>query len=108
MYGRAVSQASRRPDTTEVSLPDFTTLGLPETGAANTAVPTSAARRVSSWEVLGSMVGESTMIWGRVSPASTPVAPHVTSSTSSGPATRGDTMSRPANAAGEAATLAAL
>src|SRR5690606_41644368 len=35
-----------------------------------------------------------------------PVSPHVTASTSSGPATMVNTMSRPANSAGESTTLA--
>ena len=90
---------------TTVKLPDDTTLGLPDTGAASICTPSAAAASRSFTDVGGSMVVASTMILGRrFGSDRTPSGPVVTSITSLPLATIVKMMSRSASSMGLSTT----
>ncbi len=85
----------------------MTTLGLPLTGAASTAVPRSAACARTRSDASADTVDESISTSGALASAvSTPPSPIVTSWKSSGPAIIVKTRSRSASAAGESTMVA--
>ena len=90
-----------------MSLPAATTLALPDTGAASTPVPRSAAFARTSSDAACEMVVESMSMRGAASSReSTPFGPMTTSLKSSDPPTIVKTMSRSPRAAGESTTVA--
>src|SRR3954453_3070956 len=106
-YGSGRANASRGPEATIESLPAATTLGLPLTGAARTAVPCSCAASRTTCDAPGEIVVESTRTLGAVpSRESRPPSPMTTCWKSRSPPTMVKTMSRSARSAGGSTIVA--
>ena len=105
-WGCASSHASAGPETQMVTRPALTTFGLPDTGAASSATPSSAAAARTSSPTAGETVVLSTTSRGRRSPDRMPCGPSRISLKSFGPATIVKTMSRSPSSAGASTIVA--
>src|SRR5262245_38606536 len=108
MYGATTSKAALGPEATAESLPAFTTLALPLTGAAMRSAPSPARRARQAADSSAEIDEQSTKTLGvlPLPPAATPSLPKQTCSTSLPVETIKNTTSQPASAAGVATICA--
>ncbi len=105
-YGSTSSNILFGPDTTKLSLPAFTTLALPLTGAARNSTPRAASAARSLVEASTEIDVQSTTMRGGLGPDRRPSGPMRTCSRSWSLETIAKTMSRSARSASRSAMRA--